>query len=123
MNIVLINGNIQTLNEANQIVEALVIQDSIISLIGETNHIKASNLHFDQIIDLEGKTVLPGFADCHTHLGQIALESLWVDLGEAISKNQILEILGERIKTTKSGAWVVGVNYKIWSLGGWSQLR
>ncbi len=114
MSTALINGKIYTLDQTNTIVQALTIKGSIIAKTGTTKDILDNAEHvgqFDQIIDLEGKTVLPGFVDAHTHLGQIALESLWVNLDKTKLSDEIFDLLKERIENTPKGNWVVGVNY------------
>ncbi len=111
MKMALINGKILTMNKNNTEYKALAIDGEHIIHIGTTQDILELNIEFEKTIDLQGCTVLPGFIDSHTHLGQIALESLWVDLSQTTNKNQILELLEERIKETDQGKWVVGVNY------------
>jgi predicted amidohydrolase YtcJ len=111
MKIALLNGRIYTLHAKNTIFQALAIEDSIIVKTGTTEEIQDMDIAFDELIDLNGKTVLPGFMDAHTHLGQIALESLWVNLQDTTTIDQIYELLKTRIDETPPGNWVVGVNY------------
>jgi predicted amidohydrolase YtcJ len=111
MPIALINGKIYTLDNQNSIAEAIAIENNTIHQIGTTNDIQSSGLAFDRVIDLHGKTVLPGFIDGHTHLGHSGLESLWVDLSKTSSTEEILELLKIRIEKTPAGEWVVGVMY------------
>lgn len=111
MKLALINGNIHTLDTNNNTVQALAIDDHLITRTGSNQQIQELDKTYDQIIDLQNQTVLPGFIDGHTHLGQIALESLWVDLSQTKTKNQLLELIKSRIDTTRPGNWVVGVNY------------
>jgi predicted amidohydrolase YtcJ len=111
MKLALINGKIFTMDRNDSRYEALAIDGENIIHIGLTQEIFNLNINFDKIIDLQGQTVLPGFIDSHTHLGQIALESLWLDLSETTTKSQILEKLKSRINKTSEDEWVVGVNY------------
>jgi len=113
MTLELINGKIYTLAHNNSIREALVIEKNIITKVGTTQEILESNAdkHIDQVIDLQNKVVLPGFIDGHTHLGHMALESLWIDLSKIESKGQILKLIKDRSRDTSVGNWVVGVGY------------
>jgi len=61
------NGEILTMEESPAQVEALAIQGEYIVAIGEENDILAMEGPNTQFIDLEGKTLLPGFNDAHSH--------------------------------------------------------
>ncbi len=111
MTLALINGKIHTLDEKDTLAEAVVIDNSTIILVGSTKEIQSTNTKFDQVIDLKGYSVLPGFIDGHAHLGHLGLESLWVDLSKTESTEEIFQLLKERIDTTQKGEWVVGVMY------------
>lgn len=111
MSIALINGKIYTLNEKNTIEEALAIVKNRIKSVGSTDEILNLKTDFDQVIDLKGNIVLPGFIDAHTHLGHSGLESLWVDLSNTTSTDGILKLVKERTEKTPEGEWVVGVMY------------
>ena len=61
------NGEILTMEESPAQVEAIAIRNESILAIGDENEILAmagSNTH---IINLEGRTLLPGFIDSHSH--------------------------------------------------------
>lgn len=64
MTTILTNGKIYV--EKGKFVEALLIEDGVIKEIGSKEEILKNKA--DHVIDLEGKTVLPGFNDSHLHL-------------------------------------------------------
>jgi predicted amidohydrolase YtcJ len=62
----------------------------------------------DKIIDLKGKTVLPGLIDAHAHmfgLGQMLNSLVLVGLN---SGGQIVEKVNEKVSTTTPGEWIYG---------------
>jgi predicted amidohydrolase YtcJ len=111
MTLALTNGRIYTLDENNTIVDSILIEDEKIKVTGSTQDVEESVDGSHQTIDLHGKTVLPGFVDGHTHLGHSGLESLWVDLSDTESTDEILERIKKRTATTQPGEWIVGVMY------------
>jgi len=82
------NGKIYV--ENNIFREAILIEDGIIKLVGsneELDHYSA-----DKVIDLEGKTVLPGFNDSHLHLSGIGALMSTCNLTQAKSIDEIIQI-------------------------------
>ncbi|MCC6446502.1 MAG: amidohydrolase [Armatimonadetes bacterium] len=62
-----------------------------------------------QVVELEGRTVTPGFNDAHIHLVQHGLNMLrWVDLSGCVSIEQIIERVKEQADRTPPGVWVLG---------------
>ena len=61
----LIHGNILTMEDMNYPDGFLQIEDGVIKAIGPMSEVPAD----ETVVDLDGKTVLPGFVDAHTHLG------------------------------------------------------
>jgi predicted amidohydrolase YtcJ len=67
---ILHNGRIQTVNERFEIVEALAIRDGRIVALGSNATVRPLAAPGTRMMDLGGKTVLPGFYDNHIHLGE-----------------------------------------------------
>jgi hypothetical protein len=63
-----LGGNIITINDDQPIVEALAIKDGKIVALGQRAEIENTNKGVDtKVVDLNGKTLLPGFLDAHSH--------------------------------------------------------
>jgi|LSQX01.2.fsa_nt_gb predicted amidohydrolase YtcJ len=65
---IIINGNVITMNDNNFSVEAVAVRGGIITAVGNNAEIKQLAGSGTKVIDLEGKTMLPGFIDAHTHV-------------------------------------------------------
>ena len=63
----LFNGNIITIDLKDSIAEAILIKDGKIQKVGSSEEIRRLAPDLVQEIDLEGRTVTPGFIDCHNH--------------------------------------------------------
>ncbi len=61
--LLLINGQIRTMNPAHPLTDAVLIRDGRIAALGQ-----AARGTRAQVIDLAGRLVLPGFQDAHVHL-------------------------------------------------------
>jgi predicted amidohydrolase YtcJ len=72
---VLLNGHIYTANPQNRWAEALAITGEKIDAIGSNADIASHRSASTKVVDLQGKTVIPGITDGHVHLwfGSLAL--------------------------------------------------
>jgi len=117
MELILINGKIRTMDNKNKFAEAVAIKANKIVKVGtnaEILKIKAPDI---RVIDLEGKTVVPGFNDSHVHLLNYAYSLEKVDCSNAKSAEEIVELGKKFIKINKpqKGEWVLG--------RGWNQIN
>ncbi len=113
MNIAMINGKIFVGDENNSFVDSVYVEDGIIKLVNEPEKIKS--LNGTKVIDLKGKTVLPGFNDSHLHLIGTALFLKTLKLSDYTSIAQIIQESKLFIKNTvnESEDWIVA--------RGWNQ--
>ncbi|MGE0626266.1 MAG: amidohydrolase [Hyphomicrobiaceae bacterium] len=111
---ILINGKILTLDERSSIAEALAFSGEKIVAVGANSDVLAYRRVGTRIVDLGGRTVIPGLIDSHIHAIRAGLtfetEVSW------IGATSIAEALG-RIRraalTRKPGDWIVVA-------GGWT---
>ena len=107
------NGDIITMNDINETVPAILIEDDSIIFTGELSKaIKIANEDVE-MVDLEGKTMLPGFIDSHSHFTGVANSLGQCDLKDAKSFMQIKEKIIDFIKINKikENDWVCAFNY------------
>ncbi|SMD32687.1 hypothetical protein SAMN04488029_1038 [Reichenbachiella faecimaris] len=106
--LVLFNGNIYTLNETEPKAEALAVTDGKIVYVG--NNVNANQWVADttQIIDLEGKTLTPGFIEGHGHLMGIGKNLINLDLLNTKSYDEIIEMVKTKVDEVEDGEWILG---------------
>ncbi len=101
MNTLLINGKIY--QNRNEFVEALWIQDGWIKTCGTTEELIKLKDASTHLIDLQGKTVVPGFNDSHLHFLSSAIAMTTVQLYATTSILEVIqrgkEFLEKRIET------------------------
>jgi len=89
MRTLLINGKIYL--EKGRFGEALSIKDGYVEAVGTTKSISATRRLKDEVIDLQGKTVLPGFNDSHLHLFLLGEAMASCNLTGAASIDEMIE--------------------------------
>jgi predicted amidohydrolase YtcJ len=107
----LCNGQVITVDKNDRIVEAVAIKDSQILEVGMNDDIKRFCCSNTQIIDLDGKVLIPGFIDAHTHaalVGLVASDAV-VDchMPPVESVDEILNKIRGRVKNTPKGQLVM----------------
>ena len=112
---VLLNGKIVTVDEQSSIQEALAIDDGKVLALGSTGEIRRLAGPATRVIDLGGRTVVPGLIDSHLHAIRAALSfSTEVNWIGARSLEEALERIGAAVKTRPPGAWLIVA-------GGWNE--
>jgi hypothetical protein len=86
--VILKNGKIYV--EKNNFQQALLIEDGVIQKVGKNEDILAFNS--DKIIDLQGKTVLPGINDSHLHLWGVGTAMSSCNLISSKSIDNIIQL-------------------------------
>lgn len=104
---VLINGKIITVDHEFSIAEAVAVRDGKIAAVGKTQDIMALVGPQTKVIDLDGKTVTPGFIDGHAHMDREGLKYIYPSLEGATTKAQILAAIEAEVQTAKTGEWII----------------
>lgn len=106
-----INGNIQTMNN-HEIAEAMIIENGIITYVGSNDGVNKDNV--ETIIDLEQKTVIPGFNDSHMHALLSSEKMQQIDVSAARSIEELIELAKQQLPDTlDENTWIIG--------RGWNQ--
>ena len=114
------NGRVITMDSGHGIVRAVAVAEGKIAGLGDDKEMRAVAPRGSDRIDLGGRTVLPGFIDCHTHFIQMGVDSMSVDLSRTRSIDEALAAMRDAAKKTPEGAWVIGAN---WKESGWKDGR
>lgn len=109
--IVLYNGNIWTVDEAQPRAEAVAISGGRFVAVGSNEEVLRLATARTRKIDLAFKSVLPGFNDAHAHPVQSGVEHLRKVACDKSSIEKIQAALHERASQTPPGQWVLGFLY------------
>lgn len=111
--IIFYNGDIITMENEEDVVEAVLVENEIIKKIGNLKEIE-ENLNGDvKKINLEGRTLMPSFIDAHSHITAYAKTFSYANLQECKSINDILKILEtyKQENNIEENKWIIGVGY------------
>jgi hypothetical protein len=90
VDLLVLNANIYTVNDAFEKAEALAVKNGRFVAIGSTAELK-DRYEATEVIDAEGKTLIPGLIDAHCHFYGLGLNQLKVDLVGTKSYEEVLE--------------------------------
>ena len=113
--LILHNAKIITVDEGFSIAEAVAIKDGEFAAVGSDAGMLAMAGPETRQVDLEGRTVLPGFNDTHSHVARMGLNlpsSMLLTSVESIA--DIQAVVAEAVAESEAGEW-------IFSEGGWWQ--
>jgi len=111
---VLLNGKILTVDPQSSIQEAIAIREGKILAVGKTAEVRRFAGPRTRLIDLQGRTVIPGLIDSHLHGIRAALSfSTEVNWIGAPSLDDALGRMRQAARTMRSGAWLIVA-------GGWN---
>jgi len=116
-NAIYVNGIVLTMDEQNTVAQAAAVKGDRILAVGTDEDVRVYADDGTRIIDLKGKTLLPGFIDGHGHFPEWGRKYLhYVDLsgppmGTIEGIDDVIEALLEKASETPKGKWVVGVGY------------
>lgn len=113
MPLLLVNARITTMDPARPEAEAVLIDGGLIAEVGREADLRQRHTHAE-VIDLQGRRVIPGLIDSHTHIirqgNNFAMELRWDDVPSLADGLRMLRAQAAR---TPPGVWVRVV-------GGWS---
>ncbi|MCP4687541.1 MAG: amidohydrolase family protein, partial [Desulfobacterales bacterium] len=106
--LILLNGQVFTLDAENTIAQAVAVKRGRIVAVGADAEIEGLAGPGTQRVALGGRTVIPGIFDSHNHLMEVGAKLSTIRLDECQSQEEMMELVRERAKETPPGEWIVG---------------
>jgi predicted amidohydrolase YtcJ len=112
---VLLNGNIYTMNPRMPHAQAIAIRGDRIVFVGSTEGASRSKGPQSKVVDLDDKTVVPGFIDAHGHFISLGESLQRLSFVDTRSYDEIVRMVRQKVLESPRGEWVLG--------RGWDQTR
>ena len=103
-----INASVYTMEKEGDKCSAFVVEDGKFVYCGTDEEARALA---DEVVDLGGKTVLPGLIDTHQHLYSSASNLVKLTLDKVRSMKELKEVVREYAKTVPAGEWIYGFGF------------
>ncbi len=118
--LILVNTKIYTVDDSHPFVEAMAVRGGRVAFVGSTREAMLLSGPSTQVLDLAGRTVIPGMVDAHAHLFGLGMFLRDVDLTDTRSFDAIVARVADRVKGMPAGRWLIG---RGWDQNKWGDTR
>jgi predicted amidohydrolase YtcJ len=117
--LILINGNILTVDPRDSIAHAIAIGEGKILAVGSNEEVRKHARKDTRIVDLHGRTATPGLIDSHCHFDETGV-LFDIDLSNVKNIGEVVELVRKKASQVQPGTWIVGSG---WDESKLSELR
>jgi predicted amidohydrolase YtcJ len=101
------NGRVVTVDAGFTVAEALAVEGGRIIRVGRDSEILEMRGPSTRVVDLHGKSVLPGLIDSHSHATDACMTEFDHEVPQMETIADVLAHIRDRAKTLGAGKWVV----------------
>lgn len=105
---IFINGTVYTVDDSNTQVQAVAVKNGMITAVGDNSTIEKLKGKETKVVDLQGKTMTPGFIESHGHLMGIGYNKLELDLMYVKTYDELVAKVAEAVEKAEPGDWITG---------------
>lgn len=110
VDLILKNGKIYSMNDNDDVFESVAVKDGRIEAVGTWQELNNMVNEQTKVIDLDGKTVIPGFIDAHQHIVSFGFNLLNVNC-RVSSIKEMVQAVEERAKILQPDEWIIGFGF------------
>jgi predicted amidohydrolase YtcJ len=118
--LVVTNARIYTVDSLRPTAQAMAVRAGRVVWVGEAAGVAPYRGPRTRVVDLAGRTVIPGMIDAHAHLFGLGQSLRAVDLTGTRSYDEVVRRVAERAGTLPKGTWVTG---RGWDQNDWPDQR
>ncbi|MFL5582374.1 MAG: amidohydrolase [Gemmatimonadaceae bacterium] len=118
--LIVTNARIYTADDARPTAEAMAVRGGRVLFVGSAREAAALRGAGTRVLDVGGKTVIPGMTDAHGHVVGLGQSLRRVDLVGTRSYDEVIARVVERARQTPAGQWILG---RGWDQNDWGDTR
>jgi len=118
--LIVTNARIYTADDARPLAEVMAVRGGRVLFVGSAREAAALRGAGTRVLDLGGRTVLPGLTDAHGHVGGLGQALRRVDLVGTRSYDEVIARVVARARQTPAGTWILG---RGWDQNDWGDTR
>lgn len=105
--LILHSGAVITLGSSSGQATAIAVRGERIVAVGQTGELLARRSPGARLVDLGGRSVIPGMIDVHAHLDREGLKTVFPSLGRVQSIADIQDRIADLARRARPGEWIV----------------
>jgi len=106
--LVILNANVITLNPRQPRAQALAVKEGKIVAAGSNDEVGGYVDGETRVLDVDGKTVVPGFVDCHVHMTGFGQQLQALDLRDVKSIGDMKDRIRRYAENNPGKTWILG---------------
>ena len=118
--LIVTNARIHTVDENRPFATAMAVRDGRVVFVGSDRGALVHQGPSTRVLDLAGRTVIPGMIDAHVHLYGLGTALRTVDLVGTRSYQQVIDRVVARAREAPAGTWITG---RGWDQNDWADGR
>jgi predicted amidohydrolase YtcJ len=115
VDVLYVGARVYTADKANTVVDAIATRGDRIVAVGPAADM-ARGFKAKQVVDLTGRTIVPGLIDAHVHLLSLGVARLTLDLVGTRSEDEVVALVRQRVGASVPGQWIRG---RGWDQNDW----
>jgi predicted amidohydrolase YtcJ len=117
--LVIVGGKIYTVDQKLPLAGGVAVQNNKILFVGSEKEVREYIHKGTKVIDVQGKTMTPGFIEGHGHIMEVGYNELELDLMAVKNYEELVAKVKEAVQKAKPGEWILG---RGWHQDKWDPL-
>ncbi len=106
--LVINNGTIYTMDDFSPLAEAVAVRNGKIIAVGSQHSVQSYIGNNTKVLDLKGKTMIPGLIEGHGHFMGLGYAKMRLDLSTVNSYDELVDMVADAVTEAKPGEWILG---------------
>lgn len=118
--LIITGARIYTVDDARPLAQAIAVRGGRVAFVGSERGALALRGQRTRVVEMHGRTIIPGMIDAHAHLLGLGNALRTVDLVGTTSYEDVIARVSARAREVPRGTWIVG---RGWDQNNWADTR